>query len=71
MQVEAVAMIAFALYRRVDITSGLLVFNTQIRLAQYRVVDDQWHDELSNCAVTIPGHFADLRSRITRDGWPS
>ena len=69
MQIESMALIAFALFRRVNLTSGLLTFDVQVRLAQYQVADNQWIDQVSGNSVRFPDHFADLRSRILRDGW--
>ncbi len=66
-QIEAMALMAFALFRRLDITSGLLTLNVQTRLAHYRVVDDEWYDDVSGKAVQFPGHFGELRSRVSRE----
>jgi len=63
-QVETAALLAYLLYRREFIEAGMLVYNLQIPLARYKVIEDQWFDQVSAKAVQFPQHFIDLRERI-------
>ncbi len=69
LQVESMAMLAFVLFCRLDVGSGLLTFDAQQVLARYYTLSGRWHDELSGKDVSFPGHFVEVRSRIERDGW--
>ena len=69
MQVESMTSLAFAMHRRLSVQSGLLTFDVQTALARYRMTESGWYDDLSSATVSFPQHFADVRSRIKREGW--
>ena len=69
MQVESMTSLAFAMHRHLSVQSGLLTFDVQTALARYRMTESGWYDDLSSATVSFPQHFADVRSRIKREGW--
>jgi hypothetical protein len=67
MQIPALVLIAYALFRRMGI-AGMLVYDVQILLARYeiRVEDglDELFDLVSNKVVPFPDHFESLSSHL-------
>lgn len=68
-QLPSIALSAYSLYRRMNIT-GMLVYNVQILLARYeeRLKAESnapdIYDSVSAQFVSFPGHFETLQNRI-------
>ena len=69
MQIEMMAILAYAMHCRLDLQEGMLTFDLQTVLARYSVADDEWIDDITATTVSFPKHLADLRTRVSRDGW--
>jgi len=68
MALELTAMIAYLLYLRLGISTGVLLFDVQVPIAIYeeRIYDSYQNlfDTISSKEVDFPQHFLDLDSRI-------
>jgi hypothetical protein len=63
-KLESMVCIAFALHRKLDIHSGLLVYNVCSRLAEYTLRENHWFDLVSYSSVEFPSHIRTLQDTI-------
>src|SRR5262245_6569504 len=50
----------------VDTTNGELLVNTEVHRAKYKAVERDPRVTLASWQVTNPGHFGEVRARVTR-----
>jgi hypothetical protein len=69
MKVSLMAMIAYLLYCRLGISGGILIFDVQRLLAQYKTKSfedgaEDLFDNVSGKRVTFPEHLVDIEQLI-------
>lgn len=64
-QLETIVLAAFVLYVTLDITDGMLSYETQRLLARYARVAGEWCDTTTGQPVDAAAHMIELQDRVS------